>query len=581
MNYTPDSQKERRGIGRLAAIVLTLCLTVLAAAFFSGNLGKQGTSQPGQGLGATSAQAAGNSLYAFDPNAIPAGGTGTTTPNVTVTASLTAVPSVTVTLGTGTPGTGTPATGTGTPVTGTPGTGTPGTGTPGTGTPVTGTPGTGTPGTGTPGTGTPGTGTPGTGTPVPGCQPIADVAISIVPGGGFVPPSITVNPGTRVTWTNNSGSRARVRDINHVLFDSGDLEPGQSFSYIFCNPGTYQYENQRAGTTGVVIVLGGTPGTGTPGTGTPGTGTPVTGTPGTGTPGTGTPGTGTPGTGTPGTGTPGTGTPATGTRTPGTGTPGTGTPGTSTPATGTPGTGTPATGTRTPGTGTPQATTTACLVRFADVPPAHTFYSFIRCLACRGIISGYPCGGTGEPCNTNQDPYFRPGNLITRGQLAKIVAQSAGFSDPHSEQTFEDVLPGTAFHIYIERLASRGVMGGYPCGQVDSEPCVPPANRPYFRPGNNATRGQLTKIVAGAAGFNDPAPTTFTFTDVEVGSTFHVYVERLLMNRPGVMEGYPCGGPGEPCDDQDRPYFRPNNPLTRGQASKIVANTFFPNCQTP
>ena len=346
---------------------------------------------------------------------------------------------------------------------------------------------------------------------------------------------------------------------------------GGTSSYNFPVVNAYQYEPAGAGDGFIAKISGSNPVlTPTPvstvlqtATRTPVI-TPGTSTPGTGTPGTGTPGTGTPGTSTPGTGTPGTGTPATGTRTPGTGTPGTSTPGTGTP-----------------GTSTPQTTTTPCPVQFTDVPPGHTFYSFIRCLACRGIINGYPCGGTGEPCNSNSDPYFRPGNLITRGQLAKIVSQSAGFSEPHTEQTFEDVLPGTAFHIYIERLASRGVMAGYPCGQIDPGPCVPPGNRPYFRPGANATRGQLTKIVAGAAGFSDPAPITFTFTDVEAGSTFHIYVERLLMNRPGVMEGYPCGSPGEPCDNQSRPYFRPNNPLTRGQASKIVSNTFFPDCQTP
>jgi hypothetical protein len=231
--------------------------------------------------------------------------------------------------------------------------------------------------------------------------------------------------------------------------------------------------------------------------------------------------------------------------------------------------------------GEPTATPTSCLIQFTDVPEGHTFYDFIRCLACRGVIGGYPCGGDGEPCDQDNNPYFRPGNLVTRGQLAKIVAISAGYNDPVSGQTFEDVQPGTAFYTYTEQLAGDGVMGGYPCGQVEGEPCIPPDNRPYFRPGNSATRGQLTKIVALAAGFNDPAPSTFTFTDVPEGHTFHIYVEALLTNRPGVMEGYPCGGPGEPCDDESRPYFRPNNSLTRGQASKIVANTFFPECVTP
>jgi trimeric autotransporter adhesin len=184
-------------------------------------------------------------------------------------------------------------------------------------------------------------------------------------------------------------------------------------------------------------------------------------------------------------------------------------------------------------------------------------------------VNGYP------------DGTFLPNNPVTRGQLAKIVSQSAGFMEPVSGQTFEDVVPGSTFYDYIERLASRSVMGGYQCGIDPSEPCGP-GNRPYFRPNAGATRGQLTKIVSNAAGFNDTIPDTqYQFTDVEPGSTFWLYVERLLLNRPGVMSGYPCGSPSEPCDSENRPYFRPNNPLTRGQTSKIVANTFFPDCQTP
>jgi hypothetical protein len=227
-------------------------------------------------------------------------------------------------------------------------------------------------------------------------------------------------------------------------------------------------------------------------------------------------------------------------------------------------------------------TPTACTITFADVPPTNTFYPFARCLACRGIISGYPCGGTGEPCNPNNDPYFRPDNYVTRGQLAKIVSESAGFEDeiPPSQWTFTDVPYGSTFWVWVERLADRTVMAGYTCGGPN-EPCDPD-NRPYFRPGAGATRGQLTKIVSNAAGFNDNIPPAqFTFTDVPPSHTFWLYIERLLLNRPGVMAGYQCGGPGEPCDPQNRPYFRPNNPLTRGQTSKIVANTFFPGCDPP
>jgi glucose/arabinose dehydrogenase len=230
----------------------------------------------------------------------------------------------------------------------------------------------------------------------------------------------------------------------------------------------------------------------------------------------------------------------------------------------------------------PTATATNTAVAFQDVPPDNTFYPFVSCLARTGIVQGYPCGGPGEPCGTTGDPYFRPNAYVTRGQISKIVAESAFFDQeiPPDRRTFEDVTYGSTFWVYIERLAETGIIGGYPCGGP-GEPCGT-NGLPYFRPNSGATRGQLTKIVSNAAGFTDEIPTTQqTFTDVEPGSTFWLYVERLLTNRPGVMGGYPCGGAGEPCDSQSRPYFRPNNPLTRGQTSKIVSNTFFPGCIAP
>jgi N-acetylneuraminic acid mutarotase len=212
-------------------------------------------------------------------------------------------------------------------------------------------------------------------------------------------------------------------------------------------------------------------------------------------------------------------------------------------------------------------TPTTCPINFTDVPGDHTFYSFIRCLACRGIISGY------------SDGTFKPGNEITRGQIAKMVSNAAGYEDeiPPDQQTFEDVPPDHPFWLWIERLVLHGVMGGYPCG-ADVEPCNPPGSRPYFRPFNNTTRGQLAKIVSNAAGLGgDPAGQFYT--DVPPSHPFYVWIMRLT--NLGAMSGYPCGGEAEPCDDANRPYFRPYANVTRGQASKIVANTYYPNCETP
>lgn len=252
------------------------------------------------------------------------------------------------------------------------------------------------------------------------------------------------------------------------------------------------------------------------------------------------------------------------------------------------------TATNTVTSASPTATSTACPIQFQDVPPSDevsSFYPYVRCLACRGVFGGYPCGGTNpqsgqaEPCGSTGNPYFRPNNLITRGQIAKVVSNSAGFNEDVSGQTYADVPPSdspSSFYVFIERLTAHNVMSGYPCGQRDEEACDG-QNRAYFRPSANATRAQLAKIVSNAAEFTNEVQGQ-TFTDVPPPdepndpSSFYLFIERLAQR--GVMGGYPCGGTPEPCDTQDRPYFRPSNPVTRAQSAKIVANTFYPSCQT-
>lgn len=211
--------------------------------------------------------------------------------------------------------------------------------------------------------------------------------------------------------------------------------------------------------------------------------------------------------------------------------------------------------------------TQPCTAQFPDVPPppqpGSTFYSYVRCLACRSIIGGFP------------DGTFRPNSDVTRGQLSKIVANAAGFAEPAGVRLFEDVPENNGFFPFIQRLANRNILGGYACRGL-GEPCVAPGNRPYFRPNANASRGQISKIVANAASISDP-PGGQIFTDVPPGSTFYDFINRLT-NR-GVMSGYtdPASGScttGYPC-------FRPERNASRGQVAKIVSNTFYPNCQTP
>jgi len=107
---------------------------------------------------------------------------------------------------------------------------------------------------------------------------------------------------------------------------------------------------------------------------------------------------------------------------------------------------------------------------FDDVPPGSTFYQYIETAKAHGAISGY------------RDGTFRPDNLITRGQIAKMVVMAEGWPllNPPSP-SFADVPPGSPFYTYAETAAAREVVSGYADGT--------------FRPGGLSNRGQLVKIV--------------------------------------------------------------------------------------
>ncbi len=201
--------------------------------------------------------------------------------------------------------------------------------------------------------------------------------------------------------------------------------------------------------------------------------------------------------------------------------------------------------------------------RFTDVPAGSPFYEWVECLYCRGAINGY------------EDNTFRPNALTTRGQIAKIVALafSFGAAEP-ANNTFTDVPPGSTFYPFIESIATRDIISGYPCSPGSAiEPCDN-QSRPYFRPGNNVTRGQLSKIVVMAGqqalgwALASPSEENRSFADVSAGSAFYSYIETAFCHN--MISGYPCGGPGEPCDTKGRPYFREGHNATRGQISKIV-----------
>src|SRR5262249_2049157 len=169
-------------------------------------------------------------------------------------------------------------------------------------------------------------------------------------------------------------------------------------------------------------------------------------------------------------------------------------------------------------------TPTPCTITFSDVHPSDYFYTAVMYLACHGVVSGY------------SDGTFRPYNYATRGQTSKIVVLAVGLPANCPRTGHSSAVPPTnPFFCYIATGSNAGILCGYGDGT--------------FRPYNDVTRGQLCKIVVIAMGWPDDCPTPGHFSDVPPGSPFYCYIETAYNH--GVINGY-ADGTFRPGNDATR-----------------------------
>lgn len=169
---------------------------------------------------------------------------------------------------------------------------------------------------------------------------------------------------------------------------------------------------------------------------------------------------------------------------------------------------------------------------FTDVTGGE-FAPYILDLEARGIVSG-------------SNGLFYPKLNLTRGEMAKVVVLSNNLTiDTSGGQRFPDVSPSNTFYSYIQTLANRGVIGGYADGT--------------FRPGNNITRGEFSKMTVGAFGFAVNTTGGPHFSDVPSSQTFYVHVETLY--NLNIISGY------------NAVIFGVNDYLTREQMAKIISRS--------
>lgn len=115
---------------------------------------------------------------------------------------------------------------------------------------------------------------------------------------------------------------------------------------------------------------------------------------------------------------------------------------------------------------------------FDDVSTDYSYYKQINTLTEKGIIDGY------------DDNTFRPQNLITRGEFAKIFCSALNITEC-TGKAFPDVPSDSWMMRYVDALCSSGIIDGFEDGT--------------FRPNENIRFKDAVKMVVCAQGFNEKA----------------------------------------------------------------------------
>jgi len=118
---------------------------------------------------------------------------------------------------------------------------------------------------------------------------------------------------------------------------------------------------------------------------------------------------------------------------------------------------------------------------FSDLSPSHWAYNDIMDMVEMGILSGYP------------DGTFRPNNVVTRAEFAKIMVQALELSTTRPRSaTFADVGPD---HWAFEDVESaRDYLTGY---------YNPRTGEMSFLPSNDAVREDVAVAIVKAQGYGD------------------------------------------------------------------------------
>lgn len=164
----------------------------------------------------------------------------------------------------------------------------------------------------------------------------------------------------------------------------------------------------------------------------------------------------------------------------------------------------------------------ASTTQFKDISKSSPYYEAVTEMVSKGIIFGY------------NDGTYKPGQKITRVQVAMLLARAVDLKPVRDAKEFKDVPKTYKHHDAIQKVQQAGIIDGGSNGK--------------FNPDAELTRSQMAKILAIA--FNLEVKADYDFPDVPTSHWANKHVRALYSN------GITVGNNG---------MYEPNESVTRGQ----------------
>lgn len=174
--------------------------------------------------------------------------------------------------------------------------------------------------------------------------------------------------------------------------------------------------------------------------------------------------------------------------------------------------------------------------RFADVPPANSFYDYVEWMAATGISTG-----TVQPSGK---PLYKPADAVSRQAMSVFLYRLVGETFvPPVESTFADVPTDYPFYTQIEWMAAEGISTGY----------AQPSGKPLYKPSAAVSRQAMAAFLFRMSGDSFVAPAEETFADVPTTNTFFQQIEWMAAMHISTGSVQPSG----------KPLFRPADAVSR------------------